>query len=69
MSNFKILPFIQGKPVIPRRSWFHFLWLIIFLETIVGGYWIFRLNLQIAKLEQQINTIQTNENKEQVNVQ
>jgi hypothetical protein len=38
------------------------------IETIVGGCWIFRLNSQITKLEQQIKFSQANGNEEQANV-
>ena len=64
MSNFKISPFTQGKPTIPKR-WrrSRFLLLIIAVETMFFGYWIFRLNTQITKLEQQINTMQAGKNE------
>jgi outer membrane murein-binding lipoprotein Lpp len=40
------------------------------IETMAFGYWIFRLNAQIARLEQQINTIQASGNEEErANVQ
>jgi hypothetical protein len=66
MSNFKISPFIQGKPAVPKR-WrcSRFLLLIMAIETMAFGYWIFRLNAQIARLEQQINTIQASGNEEE----
>jgi hypothetical protein len=69
MGNFKISPFIQGKPVIKRRSWSRFLLLIIAIETMAFGYWIFRLNAQITELEQRIEIAQANEKEEPANVQ
>ena len=69
MSEFKISPAMQCKTRPKRHFLFWFLAVVMIIETIVGGCWIFRLNAKIAKLEQQINTIQTSENKEQVNVQ
>jgi hypothetical protein len=69
MSNFKISPVIQGKPAVPkRRSWSRFLLLIIVLETMVFGCWIFRLNTQITKLKEQIELMQTDENEEPADV-
>jgi hypothetical protein len=70
MSNFKVSPLIQGKSAVQKQSWSRFLLLIILLETMAFGYWIFRLNAQIAELKQQINNIRTGENMEgQANVQ
>jgi hypothetical protein len=70
MSNFKISPLVQGKPTVPKRwLWFRFLLLIMAIETMAFGYWIFRLNTQITKLERQIDTIQSIENEEQTYVQ
>jgi hypothetical protein len=72
MNNFKISPFTQGKPTVPKRSWSRFLLLILLLimiiETMSFGYWIFRLNAQIAELEQRIEIIQASEKGDQVDV-
>jgi cell division protein FtsB len=66
MSNFKISPFIQGKPAVPRRWWLsRFLLLIIAIEIMAFGYWIFRLNAQITELKQQINAMRATENEEE----
>jgi hypothetical protein len=71
MSNFKISPLVQGKPAVPRR-WrcSRFLLLIMAIETMAFGWWIFRLKAQITALNQQINTMRANENEEErANVQ
>jgi uncharacterized membrane protein YciS (DUF1049 family) len=68
MSEIKISPVTQckarRKPVF--LSWFFAA--IVIVETIASGYWFFRLNVQIRKLKQQINTIQTTANEGQTNV-
>jgi hypothetical protein len=70
MSNFKISPLMQEKTRIKKRPCFRLLLLIIVLETMAFGYWIFRLNTKITELKQQINTMRTMENEEeQANVQ
>jgi hypothetical protein len=62
MPEFKISPATQCKTR-PRSSFlFWFLSLIIVLEAMFFGCWIFHLNAQIAKLEQQISTTQPIEN-------
>jgi hypothetical protein len=63
MTQFKISPLIAEKPIKKRKiSW---LWLIIFLETLAAGTWIFRLQERLAELEQQLLE-QTNGRKEHV---
>jgi hypothetical protein len=70
MSNFKISPLVQGKSHSQRRFWSHFLLLIMAIETMAFGYWIFRLNAQITALKQQINTMRASGNEEdRANVQ
>jgi hypothetical protein len=68
MNNFKISPFTQEKSTVPRRSWSRFLLLILAIETMAFGYWIFRLSAQITELEQRIEIIQANEKGDQVDV-
>jgi uncharacterized membrane protein YciS (DUF1049 family) len=58
MSEFKISPVTRCKT---RRKPDFLSWLfaaIVIVETIAGGYWFFRLNVQIRKLKQQIDTLQ-----------
>jgi hypothetical protein len=70
MSNFKISPLIQGKPHLKKRPWFHFLLLIMAIETMAFSYWIFRLYAHITELKQQINTMRASGNEEEcTNVQ
>jgi hypothetical protein len=70
MSNFKISPLIEGRPAVQKHPRSCFLLLIIVLETMASGWWIFRLNAHITELKQQINTMQVNENEEdRANVQ
>jgi hypothetical protein len=70
MSNFKISPLVQGKSHLKKRPWFRFLLLIIVLETMAFGYWIFQLNAQITELKRQINTMRASGNEEEcTNVQ
>jgi hypothetical protein len=59
MSEFKISPVMQCKTRPKSRFLFGFLILIVIAETIAAGGWIFRLNLQITKLEQQLHDLAT----------
>jgi hypothetical protein len=61
MTQFEISPLMAEKPIKKREiSW---LWLIIFLETLTAGIWIFRLHERIAELQL---LEQTNGRKEHV---
>ena len=64
MSEFKITPVTQCKTRPKRHFLFWFLAVVMIIETIVGGCWIFRLNSQITELEQRIESIQATENEE-----
>jgi hypothetical protein len=68
MSEFKISPVTQCKMKPKPHFLLWFFAAIVIVETIAGSYWFFRLNDQIAKLKQQINTMQAIENEEQTNV-
>jgi hypothetical protein len=68
MTEFKISPVTQCKTRSNRSFLSWFLSLIMIIETISFGYWIFRLNAQIAELERRIEIIQANEKGESTNV-
>jgi uncharacterized membrane protein YciS (DUF1049 family) len=69
MSEIKISPVTQCKA---RRKpdflpWFFAV--IVIVETTVSGYWFFRLNTQITRLKQQIETLQQRNKMEVSDVQ
>jgi hypothetical protein len=67
MSNFKISPFTQGKPTVPKRQQrSRFLLLIMAIETMAFGYLIFRLNAEITELKKQIKLLQAKEKGSEV---
>ncbi len=55
MSNFKISPLIEKRSKRKKFS-FPWLWLLIVIETLAAGVYIFRLHERIDYLESQFNT-------------
>lgn len=54
MNNFRISPFSEGKSK-HKRKFLSWLWLLIAIETLASGLWIFRLQQKIDYLESQIS--------------
>lgn len=52
--SYKISPLLEGKPT-AKKGHLLWLWTLIAIETVVSGYWIFRLHQKIDYLKSQLN--------------
>jgi uncharacterized membrane protein YciS (DUF1049 family) len=69
MSEFKISSVTQCKTRPKSNFLFLFLAVVVVLEAIAAGCWIFRLNVQITEMERQLNDLQRENEAEVDNVQ